>query len=58
MDSKIEQILEYISDRSGEIYDEMQEPGLSEEAFSFMAEQVAILDEVYQKVVSIGASDE
>jgi len=54
---KIERILEYISDRSGELYDELQEQGPDSEAHSSLIEQIACFDEIYQTVQRILAED-
>ena len=58
MDDKIERILEYISDRSGELYDELQEVGPDDGAHLQLIEQIACFDEIYQVVRRIGSEED
>ena len=52
-EEKIQRILDYISERSGELYDELSERGHDDPARSSLIDQIACFDEIYQRVKGI-----
>ena len=50
---KINLILEYLSERSGELYDELSERGHDDPARSSLIDQITCFDEIYQRIKGI-----
>lgn len=50
---KIQRILDYISERSGELYDELSEQDQESPARSSLIDQIACFDEIYQTIIGI-----
>lgn len=50
---KFKRILDYISERSGELYDELSEQDQDSPARSSLIDQIACFDEMYQTIIGI-----